>query len=108
MAALTGELIERFDGRDIRLRLTMRSLATLQDEHGGAAIEGIIGGAAPSLSACIRLVELALQKHHADEAYDLADELFTADPEIVVRLVNAAFPGGASESRSEGKRPAAA
>lgn len=111
MSQITGEITVRHEGRDYRLRMSMRVLATLQQEFGERSLEDLFrSGGTPNFAACLRLVELSLHKDHRAEAGDLADDLMTADPGIVGRLVEAAFPdatgAGDGEARP-GKRKAA-
>lgn len=92
----TGTIHETFDGSARALRLTMAGLARVQQDHG-SAVAALLNGVevSPSLSMCLMLVSVALQKGErmsAAEADELADEMFTADPAILERLLTAAFP----------------
>ena len=101
MADITGTLCVQHGGRTYALRLTMRSIATLQGEFGndlGGLLTG--KGTVPDVSLCLRVVELALcggTPGTVDTIGDipvpaLADELLTADFGIFERLMGAAFP----------------
>ena len=79
------------------LRLTMRGIARLQAKHG-RNLAGMLDGSAgdvPDMAAVLDLVSEALQKGQglaAKEADEIADELATADPLIVGRILAGAFP----------------
>lgn len=93
----TGAVEVEHGGKAYCLRLTMRGIARLQAKHG-RNLAGLLDGTAgtfPDMGAVLDIVSEALQKGsaiEADEADDLADELATADPMIVGRIVTAAFP----------------
>lgn len=107
MANITGEITTTVAGKEYVLRLTMRGLATLQDEYGQdlAPILSVKPGQMPHFGICLRLVELALKKRHPDATPDLADDILTEDPEIVGRIIQAAFPD--ADSKAAGKQRAA-
>lgn len=102
MADITGTVRRTHDGAEYVMRLTMAGFAQLQSEFGNdfvqqlEAPEGHQGPYMPPMGICLRIVEVALRKGmpDLDEARyaDIADELFTADPEIIGVLVRAAFP----------------
>lgn len=92
MAAVTGEVLVKFDGREYCLRLTMRGLSVLQTEFGNDVLEKLDSGTLPDISVLLRLVELALGKESERYEGDLADELLSADVSIVGRIVQAALP----------------
>lgn len=107
MAAILGELNVTCAGADYCLRLTMRGIAQLQDEYG-QGLEPLLGmkdGVMPHFGICLRLVEIALKKHHPDAGPELADEILTADVGVVGRLIAAAFPD--PEGNAGGKPEAA-
>lgn len=113
MAEPTGTIHEEFDGKTYALRLTMRSIATLQEKHGNN-VAGILDGTAgeiPSFSAILDLVSLALQRGEgvtAEQADELADDMLSRDQQLVGRIVQAAFPGaGGDEGNGTGPRAAA-
>lgn len=93
----TGVMEVEFGGKAYSLRLTMRGIARLQVKHG-RNLAGMLDGTAgsfPDMGAVLDIVSEALQKGsglEAEKADDLADELATADPMIVGRIVSAAFP----------------
>lgn len=109
MADPTGTIYAAHDGKTYALRLTMAGLAQAQERHPDAMAAMLGGeGTAPSLSLCLLLVSLALQKAERmpmGEADDLADELFTADQSVVQRLLAAAFPD--TEAGNAPKKPKA-
>lgn len=114
MADITGTVRARHDGRVYEMRLTMRSLAVLQDKHGDN-IAGLLDGSAgstPNLTALIDMVSLALQKGSgmaASDADDVADELLTADVGIIEKVIRATFPNATVEgARGNGRKPKAA
>lgn len=93
----TGALEVEHGDKTYCLRLTMRGIARLQARHG-RNLAGLLDGSAgdiPDMAAVLDLVSEALQKGEgikAAEADDLADELATADPMVVGRILGAAFP----------------
>lgn len=107
MARAIGEIDVVSGGKTYCLRLTMKSLAVLQDEFGQdlGGIMNMKAGALPNLKLCLRMIELGLQKHHPDASADLADEIATADMSVIGRLISAAFPD--AEVQDGGKPKAA-
>jgi hypothetical protein len=103
MAKAVGEVIAKVGGQEYCLRLTMRSLATLQDEYGQALapITAVKPGEIPQFGVCLRMIELALKKHHPEADASVADDIFTDDMEIIGRLLAATFPD--IEDKSGGK-----
>ena len=106
----TGAVEIEFGGKTHSLRLTMRGIARLQAKHG-RNLAGMLDGTAgdvPDMGAVLDLVSEALQKGSglkAPEADDLADELATADPLIVGKIIAAAFPdpeGNAKKGAAKG------
>lgn len=88
------------------LRLTMRSLAILQEEYGQTSLLQLFGGEKgelPNFGACLRMIELALRKHHPDAGPDVADEIFTGDQTVVGRIIGAAFPDAEVGAGGKGK-----
>lgn len=108
----TGAVEIEFGGKTLSLRLTMRGIARLQAKHG-RNLAGMLDGTAgdvPDMGAVLDLVSEALQKGSglkAPEADDLADELATADPLIVGRIIGGAFPDALSEPEGNAKKGAA-
>jgi hypothetical protein len=101
MSQIMGEINTTTpDGTHYRLWLTMRAVATLQDEFGQdlAPIVNLREGDLPHFGACLRVVELALKRHHPDAGPDIADDLFSADPTLFGRLIQAAFPPSVAEN----------
>ena len=97
MADPTGVVEVEHGGETYSLRLTMRGIARLQAKHG-RNLSGMLDGSAgdvPDMAAALDVVSEALQKGQglpAKEADDIADELATADPMIVGRVLDGAFP----------------
>lgn len=110
MADVTGVCREEFGGEVYRLRLTMLGLAALQDAHG-PSIAGLLDGSAgktPSFRALVDVVSQALQKGEnmpKDQAVELADAMVTADTDVVVRVLAAAFPEASAGASGNGKGP---
>lgn len=111
MADPTGTLHVEHDGKTYALRLTMAGIGRAQEAQPDA-MNALISGhdAVPSINLCLLLVSLALQKGekiNADEAEELADEIFTADQTVVPRLMAAMAPdvaGGSAPGKPKAKR----
>lgn len=104
----TGLVTVPFDGRDYALRLTWAGLAQLQDLHPdmvGAMLSG--RDAVPSMRFALDAVRIALVKGGTDAtaAADIADEMLTADPGLIARLLTAAFPSAEVASSGNGEAP---
>ena len=109
MADVTGALHHDFDGKSYRLRLTWGVLADLQGKHGDDFLTRLDAGAGklPPFGLMIDIVAKALARGEGlddDNVRDLADDMLTADPELVSRLMQAAFPdavgnGGAATTK---------
>jgi hypothetical protein len=113
MAVAFGEVDVEHGGKTYTLRLTMRGVAALQDEFGQNLdpILSLKSGQLPHFGVCLRVVELALQKHHPDATKDLADDILSDDMGVFARVIAAAFPqpdAAASGGAEPGKRTAAA
>jgi len=110
MSDITGTIHEVYDGKSYDLRLTMRGIATLQSEYG-ANVAGLLDGSAgdlPDFNALLSLVSIAIQKGSDMEpvaADELADDLLTKDPEIVSRIISAAFPDQKEQKSGNVKKP---
>lgn len=94
MAKMLGEVNVSVGGESYCLRLTMRGIATLQDEYG-QNLEPILAlkkGELPHFGVCLRVVELALQRYHPEAGPDVADDILTQDMAIFGTLLEAAFP----------------
>jgi hypothetical protein len=94
MAKMLGEVNVSVGGKEYCLRLTMRGIATLQDEFGQNLdpILSLKEGELPHFGICLRVVELALQRHHPEAGADVADDILTQDMTIFGKLLEAAFP----------------
>jgi len=109
MAQVMGELDATVGDVTYRLRLTMRGIAQLQDEYG-LDLEPILGikeGHMPNFGACLRVVEIALQRYHADAGVDAADDILSADMSVFGRLISVAFPDAQKDGDAQKKRKAA-
>jgi hypothetical protein len=109
MAKMLGDVTVSVGGEEYRLRLTMRGIATLQDEFGKNLdpILNLQPGDLPHFGVCIRVVELALKRYHPDASPDVADDILTQDMGIFGQLLEAAFPQGDGQS-ADGKKTQAA
>jgi hypothetical protein len=107
----TGVVLESFGGKDYRLKLTMRGIAELQKKYG-KSIGGLLDGTAgdiPDFNPLIDLVSLALQrgeKMKPEDADEIADNMLTADKEIIGRIIAAAFPEAVPGKKTKGPRAA--
>lgn len=109
MADVTGALHHDFGGKSYRLRLTWRVLADLQGKHGDDFLSQLDAGAGRMLpfGVMIDIVAKALARGESldeGQVQDLADDMLTADPELVSRLLESAFPpasgnGGAAPAK---------
>lgn len=108
MAKMLGEVTASVGGETYRLRLTMRGIATLQDEYGQNLdpILSLADGELPHFGVCLRVVELALQRYHPDAGPDVADDILTQDMGIFGQLLEAAFPQAEAQP-GRGKKKAA-
>lgn len=94
MTKKMGELTVKHDGKEYRLCLTNRLIGQLQDEYGNN-MEALMppDGGVPHFGAIVRTVELALTRHHGNEATpDLADDLLGSNREVFGELMAATFP----------------
>lgn len=109
MAKMLGEVDVSVGSKNYCLRLTMRGIATLQDEYGQnlSPILGIKDGELPHFGVCLRVVELALQRYHPDAGPDIADDILTQDMAIFGQILEAAFPQSDGQAL-EGKKKKAA
>ena len=109
MAKMLGEVNVSVGSETYCLRLTMRGIATLQDEYG-QNLEPILGlkeDQLPHFGVCLRVVELALQRYHPDAGPEVADDILTQDMGIFGQLMEAAFPQAEAQA-VEGKKKKAA
>lgn len=108
MAKMLGEVNVSAGGKTYCLRLTMRGIATLQDEYGQnlAPILNLQPGELPHFGVCLRVIELALQRHHPEAGPEVADDILTQDMGVFGELLEAAFPQAEAQSEA-GKNKAA-
>lgn len=108
MADVTGALHHKFGKTTYTLRLTYGVLGKLQGLHG-RDLKGLLTdpGAVPPFDVMVDVVALALEKGHgikADKAADLADEMLSADPGLVARVMTTAFPDASGKgAAAQGK-----
>lgn len=97
MADVTGTLHHDFGGKSITLRLTWTVLAELQARHGKDFIQRleIQEGEMPDFGMIVDIVTRALMRGEnmpESDAALLADDMLTADPSMLGRLMKSAFP----------------
>ncbi|RWR31355.1 hypothetical protein D2T31_04980 [Sinirhodobacter populi] len=93
MAEFTGEFSHTVGGKTYRLALGLRGIAVLQQELGkDLAPLQIEDGDHADFNVLLRVVEVALQRHHPDAGPEVAEEILASDLSIWARLVAAAFP----------------
>ncbi|SOC11454.1 hypothetical protein SAMN05877809_105290 [Rhodobacter sp. JA431] len=96
MADVTGTCRHQFGGKSYSLRLTWGVMAKLQAEYGEDFLDRLeIKGNAIPFALMIAIIGESLikgEKMGKDEAYDLADDFVSSDPELIGRVVKAAFP----------------
>jgi hypothetical protein len=106
----TGALQYEFGGETHEMRLTMRGLARLQAKHGrtlGGMLDGSMGDI-PDMNVVLDVVSEALQRGGMDakKADDLADEIATADSEVIGAILMTAFPDQGGNAKPRGKAKA--
>ncbi|MFC3059515.1 hypothetical protein [Paenirhodobacter populi] len=109
MADVTGALHHTFGGKEYTLRLTWGVLAEIQAAHGDDFLDRLSNqdGKTPPFALMIDIAAKALakgEKMPAIEASDLADDMLTADPELIGRLMVAALPDASGNAVGAGKR----
>jgi hypothetical protein len=110
MAAITGEVRAEHGGRTYTLRFTALGLGRLQEEFG-SSLGGLLDGTAKEsvlMLPMVGIIREALRKGERmphDEAQELADDMLTADMDLAVRVLNAAFPPP-KPGKSAGRRAA--
>lgn len=92
VSAITGEQEITVGEETYCLVLGMRGLAKFQAEFGGVGVFKVEDGQLPNLMAYVRVVELALARHHPDAAEEVVDAILAQDFTVVGRLINAAMP----------------
>lgn len=109
MADVTGTLHHEYGGKTYTLRLTWGVLGALQAKHGDDFLErlDVPNGKLPPFNLLIDVAAMALakgEKMAEDEARDLADDIITSDPEVIGRLMTAAFPDAVGNGAAQGKK----
>jgi hypothetical protein len=109
MAKMLGDLTVSVGGQEYCLRLTMRGIATLQDEFGQnlEPILNVKAGQLPHFGVCLRVVELALKRYHPEAGPEVADDILSEDMMIFGRLLDTAFPAVEGDVDAEKKVKAA-
>jgi len=102
MADVTGALHHKFGKQVYTLRLTYGVLGKLQGLHG-RDLKGLLTdpGAIPPFDVVLDVVALSLEKGHGlppEKAADLADEMLSADPGLVARVMATAFPDASGKA----------
>lgn len=99
MTDVTGTLHHSYGGKEFILRLTWGVLAKLQAKHGENFLDRLnaIDGKLPPFGLMLDIVSESLVKggSDAESAPELADDMLTADPGLIGRLMAAAFPDAA-------------
>lgn len=109
MTDVTGTLHHAFGGKSYNLRLTWGVLAQLQGEHGDDFLGQleVVEGKLPPFALMIDIVAKALAKGEKipeAEAVDLADDMLTADHDLIGKLMAAAFPDAVGNDAARVKR----
>lgn len=94
-AQITGEIIASFEGREYRLMLGLRGIARLQEEYGADLAplsEMGESDSMPDMNVLLRVVDIALMRHHDDVGEDVAEGLLMQDMNLPGKLLAAAFP----------------
>ncbi|RJL13690.1 hypothetical protein [Paracoccus siganidrum] len=94
-AQITGEITASFEGREYRLMLGLRGIARLQEEYGKELtplMEMSEGNSIPDMNVLLRVVDIALMRHHDDVGEDVAEGLLMQDMDLPGKLLAAAFP----------------
>lgn len=109
MADVTGTLHHEHGGKTYTLRLTWGVLGALQEKHGDDFLDrlDVPQGKLPPFNLLIDVAAMALAKGEGlkpDDARDLADDIITSDPEVIGRLMAAAFPDAGGNGKAAGKR----
>lgn len=111
MADVTGTLHHSFGGQMFKLRLTWGVLAELQERHGKDFLArlDVPEGGLPEFALLIDIAALALAKGDGvpeDRARDVADDMLTADPSLIQRLIASAFPDAVGNVKKAAKKAA--
>lgn len=107
MAQITGEITATLGDKTYQLCLGMIGFAQLQQEYG-QQLEPITKldperEELPDFGVIVRIVEIALQRHHPEANRYVADDLCRQDMSLVYRLLEAAMPAGAEDAGGKGK-----
>lgn len=92
---ITGEVSVRFEGKEYTLMLGPRGIGKLQKEYG-RRLEPLMemgqGDDLPDVNVLLRVVDIGLERHHADATEDVAEGLLMGDWGLPGRLIAGAFP----------------
>lgn len=115
MADVTGALHHEFAGRSYCLRLTLGGIANLQGRYGND-IDGMLSGKydakegqrppVPPFGILIDILTEALKRGEgmeAKEAAILADDMLTADQNLIQRVLAATFPDRGREGNGQAR-----
>ncbi|WP_158272401.1 GTA-gp10 family protein [Rhodovulum kholense] len=99
-----GEIDALCEGRRYTLRMDMLALADFEDATGENALawaEAAEGGQA-SVGDMIEMIRCTLARHHPEADRQLAGDLLSEDPGLLLRLFRAASPEIAQDDRDDG------
>ena len=108
MTKKMGELTVKHEGKEYRLCLTNMAIGTLQDEYGNnLEILNINSAKAPNMGVLVRVIQVALMRHHKEEAtVELSDDLLGHDRSAFADLIKVSFPDPKAPTTGK-KTPAA-
>lgn len=94
-AQITGEITASFGGHEYRLMLGLRGFGQLQGEYG-ADLSPLMqmgeDGQIPDINVLLRVVDIALMRHHPDVDEDVAEGLLMQDISLPGKLLAGAIP----------------
>lgn len=94
---ICGEISATLDGQSYTLRMDFNALCAFEEETGQTAMGALraFEDGDISFGAMRSLTRVCLTRHHPDTSPDLAGDLLSEDPDLLSRLVAAAFPEAA-------------
>lgn len=99
-----GEIDALCEGRRYTLRMDMLALADFEDATGENALswaEAAEGGRA-AVGDMIEMIRCTLARHHPEADRQLAGDLLSEDPGLLLRLFRAASPEIAQDAPEDG------
>ena len=89
-----GEISIELDGVTYTLRLDLNAFAAFEDETGKAALEWAetLEAGKARVGDMITMLHCTMLRHHADASRQLAGDILSEDPELVMRLIAASAP----------------